>query len=300
MTDAQHQVGPAMLQWLDQRADLSPATVDSYLAHIAAFGAFVGPATPLADIGPTQLIAWLRSMGCADSTKNTRMATLRSFFAWAAEPGPDQLVRWDPTRRVRRFRVKQGPPPVVDRDDLARVLELAPGRDRVMMVLLVQTTIRRAELASARIEDYDLARARLRVTGKGTKTRWVEVPAEAQAEIGAWLAVLGRRSGPLFPSSHRPGHGLAPGTISHIVAAAGRRCGVHLWPHLLRHQGLTDAAEQGATAWELQRQAGHAYSSTTDRYIHVADGSVARAMAGRRYRGRSTAGPITSRAIPSA
>ena len=292
--------GPACRAWLDERPDLAATTLASYREHVASFGRHVGPDFPVRDLMPAHFTEWLRSMDCADSTRNTRMATLRSFMAWASEPGPFQIIAWDPTRRVRRYRVQQGPPPVINRDDLARVLELAPGRDRVMMVLLVQTTIRRAELASARIEDYDLARARLRVTGKGTKTRWVEVPAEAQAEIGAWLAVLGRRSGPLFPSSHRPGHGLAPGTISHIVAAAGRRCGVHLWPHLLRHQGLTDAAEQGATAWELQRQAGHAYSSTTDRYIHVADGSVARAMAGRRYRGRSTAGPITSRAIPSA
>lgn len=275
--------GLAMRAWLDERDDLSPATVESYRQHLDSFARHIGPGTPMADIQAGHFRAWLRSMDVADSTKETRMATLRSMFGWAAEPGPDQLIPWNPTRQVRRRRPPTGPPPVVAHDDLARVLDMAPGRDRVLLVLLLQTGIRRAELAGACIEDYDRTRGRLRVLGKGRKARWVEVPAEAQTELGAWLAVLGHRSGPLFPSSHRPGHGLAPTTITHIVAAAGRRCGVHLWPHLLRHQGLTDAAERGATAWELQRQAGHAYSSTTDRYVHVADGSVAAAMAGRRY-----------------
>lgn len=297
MTDAQHQVGPAMLAWLDHRADLSPATVDSYLAHIASFGAFIGPARDLASITSADLVSWLRSMGdVADSTKNTRLATLRSFWAWAAEPGPEQLVTHDPTRRVPRFRVHQGPPPTIGADDLARVLDLAPGRDRVLMVLAVQTGMRRGELAAAMVEDWDRARARMLVRGKGSKRRHVAVPAEAAEELATHLAYLGRSAGPLFPSSHRPGKGLAPSTITHLVAEAGRRCGVHLWPHLLRHQALTDAAERGATSWELQRQAGHAYSSTTDRYVHVADGSVARAMAGRRYRATiSGGGPAVPR-----
>jgi integrase/recombinase XerC len=275
--------GLAMRAWLDERDDLSPITVASYRGHLDSFARHIGPGTPLAEIQAGHLRGWLRSMDVADSTKNTRMATLRSFFGWAAEPGPEQLIPWDPTRRVRRYPVPQGPPPTIAADDLARVLELAPGRDRVLMVLAVQTGMRRGELAAARIQDYDPGRRRMLVLGKGSKRRHVEVPAEAAEELAAWLAVLGRRSGPLFPSSHRPGHGLAPSTITHIVAEAGRRCGVHLWPHLLRHQALTDAAERGATAWELQRQAGHAYSSTTDRYVHVADGSVAAAMAGRRY-----------------
>jgi integrase len=290
-------LGLAIRVWLDERDDLAPATVESYQAHLASFSAHVGP-IDLAQVTAGHLRAWLRSMDVADSTKNTRMATLRSFFGWAAEPGPDRLIPWDPTRQVRRYRVPQGPVPVANGDDLARVLELASGRNRTVMLLILQTGIRRGEIARTKIEHYDARRGRLLIHGKGNKQRYVEVPAEAAQELAIHLAYLGRRSGPLFPSTHRPGKGLADSTYTHIVADAGRQCGVHLWPHLLRHQALTDAAERGATAWELQRQAGHAYSSTTDRYVHVADGSVARAMAGRSYR-RKTAGPNTSAAMPN-
>ena len=88
----------------------------------------------------------------------------------------------------------------------------------------------------------------------------------------------------MWPSSHRPGHGLAPGTISHLVAQAGRRAGVRLWTHLLRHTALSDAAAGGATSHQLQRQSGHRYSSTLDGYVHLDLADVAPAWEGRSYR----------------
>ena len=210
---------------------------------------------------------------------------MRAFFGWASEPGPEQLITYDPTRAVRRAKVRKKPPPRAQADDLARILGQCEPRDRVLLLLLLQTGIRRGEAADARIEDYDRDRQRLYVRGKGSKERWVVVPEEAVRELEPYLAYLGRRSGPLFPSSHRPGQGLAPGTISHIVRQAGERAGARLWTHLCRHTALSDAAENGATAWELQAQAGHTYSSTTDAYVHISERSVERAMAGRRYRG---------------
>lgn len=88
----------------------------------------------------------------------------------------------------------------------------------------------------------------------------------------------------MWPSSHRPAQGLARGTISQLVARAGRRAGVRLWTHLLRHTALTDAAAAGATSHQLQRQSGHRFSSTLDAYVNLKLDDVAAAWEGRAYR----------------
>lgn len=215
------------------------------------------------------------------STRRTRLAAVRAFTAWAHDR---QLLDRDPATLVRAPKVRRRPPPRARADDLARVLALAEPRDRVMLVVLLQTAIRRAELAGLQVGDWDGAGRLYIADAKGWSERWVTVPAEAQRELGHWVALLGRPDGPMWPSSHRPGHGLALGTISHIVSAAGRRAGVRLWTHLLRHTALSDAAAAGATSHQLQRQSGHRYSSTLDGYVHLQLDDVAPAWEGRRYR----------------
>lgn len=135
------------------------------------------------------------------------------------------------------------------------------------------------------VSDWDPAGQRLYITSaKGDTERWVTVPAEARRELANYVAHLGTTTGPMWPSSHRPGQGLARGTISQLVARAGRRAGVHIWTHLLRHTALTDAAAQGATSHQLQRQSGHRHSSTLDGYVHLGLADVAPAWEGRAYR----------------
>ncbi len=151
-----------------------------------------------------------------------------------------------------------------------------------MLIVLAQLGLRRGELADLRVEDWDRTRGRMRVKGKGGKARFVPVPVEAAEELAWWVGR--RRSGPMWPSTHRAGKGLAPGTISRLVAEAGQRVGVDLWTHLLRHKALTDAAERGARPVALARAAGHEDPSTTMRvYIHPADTEVAAALEGRSY-----------------
>lgn len=283
-----HGIGTALTRWLDERArtgDTAPATIDTYRRHLTQFVQYIGPDRPPGDITPADIRTWLASLaddGLQASTRRTRLYAVRAFYRDLTADGG---IERDPARQVRAPKVRRRPPIVPPDTDIARVLALAPGRDRVLLVVALQTMLRRAELAGLDIRDVDLDRGRLYVANaKGWEDRWVAVPAEARRELAAWLQILGAPAGPLWPSSHRPGRGLAPSTITHLVQAAGRRAGVRLHPHLLRHKGLTDAAEQGATVWELQRQSGHRWSSSLDVYVHVADRSAAAAMEGRTYR----------------
>ncbi len=289
-----HPIGPTWRAWLHAETTsdgLRPTTITSYRTHLNHLANYVGPDLPLHQLTPELIEQWLASMvhrsgakageQLEASTRRTRLAAVRAFTAWAVAR---KLITSDPATLVRAPKVRRRPPPRARADDLARVLALAEPRDRVMLVVLLQTGIRRGELAGLRVQDWDGGGRLYVADAKGWRERWVTVPAEARRELGHWVALLGRPDGPMWPSSHRPGRGLAPGTISHLVAQAGLRAGVRLWTHLLRHTALSDAAAAGATSHQLQRQSGHRYSSTLDGYVNLDLGDVAPAWEGRRYR----------------
>lgn len=280
-----HPIGPTWRAWLadaKQLDQLAPDTINSYTSYLTSLSRWVGDDLPLAELTPTHIETWLASLNVQASTRRTRLAGVRGFLNWAVD---HQLITDNPARRVRSPRVRRRPPPRAQRDDLARALALANPRDRVILVLALQTAVRRGELAGLQVEDFDPAGRRLYIAAaKGLTERWVTVPDEAHRELSNYLAHLGATTGPMWPSSHRPGQGLARGTFNRIVTDAGRRAGVKLWPHLLRHQALSDAAAAGATSHQLQRQSGHRYSSTLDAYVHLSMEDVAPAWEGRAYR----------------
>lgn len=289
MTPADKPVGEVMAGWADGRLarnEIAKATHESYASHIALFVAHVGADRTLGSITPEDIESWLAHMcdvhglPVASSTKNTRSATVRVFFGWATERG---LIERNPARLVGRARVGRRPPKRLPPEQVAAVLERAPFRSRVLLTLALQLGLRRGELAGLMVEDWDRSAGTLTVRGKGDHHRVLPVTVEAAEALTAWLAD-GRRSGPLFPSSHRPGQPVGPSTIAKVVQQAGEAAGVHLWPHLLRHTMASDVAATGAPVGALQKALGHADISTTGIYIHASAAEVREAIDGRRYR----------------
>ena len=149
-------------------------------------------------------------------------------------------------------------------------------RDRVALELLYSSGVRVGELVGLDVDDVDLERRVLRVTGKGNKQRVVPfgVPAaEAVAKLAVATAVrcwsrttAARRccsdDADDAPTSDR----------------SGRRCtrcsstspgADDVGPHGLRHSAATHLLEGGADLRAVQELLGHATLATTQIYTHV-------------------------------
>src|SRR5262245_49175765 len=74
------------------------------------------------------------------------------------------------------------------------------------------------------------------------------MPAPTAAAVAAWMAQRGRKAGPLFVSfSNNPADAdkrLVTRGAYRIVRNIGRRIGIHLHPHQLRHSAITQAVEK--------------------------------------------------------
>lgn len=159
---------------------------------------------------------------------------------------------------------------------------LKGARDTAMLALLFGAGLRRREVAGIGIQDYDARRGRVKVLGKGSKPRTVQLAADSAATVAAWLKVRGATAGPLLVSftSQRKvkvgEDGIASGLTESGVylvlkEIAKRACVTGITPHDARRTRITEMISQGTSLAFVRREAGHKSSKTTDRYDRSAD-----------------------------
>ena len=109
-----------------------------------------------------------------------------------------------------------------------------------------------SELCGLTLEETDLARDTTWITGKGRREReLVPLPGAVVEALRRYLGYRGAvGQGPLFVTRSRRGRDgsgrLHKRSVLRIVDELGRRVGVPVWCHALRHSAITAAIERGA------------------------------------------------------
>ncbi len=217
--------------------------------------------------------------GLKPKTINRRLATLHSFFEFLAIEAGDES--WANPVIWSHHRIRQGSSLPRDLSDEAvkRLLDqVAHPRDRAMLSVMLDLGLRVAEVAGLQVDDYEPASApdqaaRLRVRGKGDKERIVWLLPEIAAVLESWLQE--RPQSPcraLFLT--RRGQAFSVRGIQERVEHYGRRAGLHVTCHQLRHTCARRLAEGRMPLASLASWLGHASPTTTQVYINGANLSV--------------------------
>ena len=161
------------------------------------------------------------------------------------------------------------------------------SRNRALLEVLYGAGLRLSECARLDLSDINLRDGSLLVrNGKGKKDRYVPVSGRARDSLQAYLmasrAVFAERRdcGAVFLA--RGGARLGGQSIGIIVRQAGRRIGVRVSPHTLRHSFATHLLEGGASIAHVQKLLGHQSIGTTEIYTKVETG-VLRGMVEKRH-----------------
>jgi site-specific recombinase XerD len=184
---------------------------------------------------------------------------------------PDRLPRFLTDEQVRRVRddleerVAQAHSLVQQRDALL---------DRAAFYLLWQGGLRLGELEDLCLEDLDLAGRKLSVRqGKGLKDRTVYLTGRAAVVLQAYLDRRGMGgSDHVFLYHHRS---LRKDLIRDRLHAAGKRVGVSVTPHRLRHTCATQLLNAGCRVTSIQKLLGHRRLNSTMIYARIHDRTVA-------------------------
>lgn len=183
------------------------------------------------------------------ATINRRLAAVRSLVKLARTLG---MVPWSlevENLKAQAYRDTRGP----GRQGFRRLLEEAGSRtdgkalrDGAVLRLLHDLALRRAEVVGLDLADADLEAGTVTILGKGrTQKERLSLPEPTKAALAAWIGARGTEPGPLFRNFDRAGKGerLTGTGLYLVVRGLGKKAGLTVRPHGLRHAGITEALD---------------------------------------------------------
>ena len=258
-----------LLQFASGRLDRAPTQLRVEDVDVDLVALF------LADIETTR--------GNSARSRNTRLSGIRSFFRYLAANEPQLLHH---CQRLLAMPAKRHDKRTIDYLTLAEIEAVIATpdqstwygrRDRVMLVVALQTGLRVSELINLARGDVVLgAGAHVRCMGKGRKERSTPLRKDCVKVLRAWLAESGgSQKDPLFVSNR--GEQLSRDAVEHLVRkhvlAAARQCPSlkkkRVTPHVLRHSAAMQLLQNGVDRTVIALWLGHESVETTQMYIHA-------------------------------
>ena len=276
----------------------SPRTVKEYGDDLRAWCAFLG--WEIEDFDPKQLDAddvkaWMLQMledGQSPRSVKRRLSAVKSLYRFLLSLG---LVKINITSKVMLPKVDK-PLPIFFREsemqafkEQNRVPKYDEGMDRedwleamrdyLLVEMLYQTGMRRAELAALEDKDVDVQGRQIRVFGKRRKERIVPMGEQLAQEIEAYLRVkheilYGHEGYGIFlVRKKRNGEWVALGAAGIYNVVRARMGEVSTLkkhsPHVLRHTFATTMLNNGADIRSIQTLLGHSSLEATQVYTHT-------------------------------
>jgi integrase/recombinase XerD len=236
------------------------------------------------------------------STMRQRVVGLRAYADYLVDCG--HLDRNPVTRgRIRRtpegevIAVRRGLVPSAYRvprlptdeqwSRLLNSLHSRPVRDRLMFTLAYDGALRRNELVTLRLDDFDFAAQQVTIRAEHAKSGYQRTIVYSAPTCDLLRLYLPERR-KLFPETHflflsgsprNRSKPLGGYTWGLLAAALAREADVPGFStHTLRHLRLTDLARAGLGITEIAKFAGHRSTETTMTYIHLSGRDLARAF----------------------
>ncbi len=201
---------------------------------------------------------------------HAHLRDMRAFVRWLTEEG----VLTRPVR-VALPKLPERLFPILATAELASVWEskyltgrsALATRNRALVALMLDTGLRRSEVAALRLEDVSLDDCLLTVIGKGNKQRRVPFSTSVMHLVRDWLAVRGQEPGSLF--------WLSSASVRTVFRRIQEETGLERFhPHQLRHQAASMMVRANADVFAVQRILGHADLATTQRYVTQNDADI--------------------------
>ena len=255
---------------------LSPKTLKNYREMLGAFAAQVDkPAGRITADDIREYVGYLtEKRGLKDSSIQTHINTLRSFFGWL---DAEDVIKKNPMRKIKSLKIDRAK---ARRPLTAEQLErLRDGcetyKEKALVEFLVSSGCRLSEVVGIQVDAVDWQGRSVVVLGKGGKERTVYFSVRAKLMLQEYLAR--RRGGEaLFASSRVPYEPMKPRAVEKALQKIGEQAGeprrVH--PHLMRHTFASNALNAGMDITIIQHLLGHTDPKTTLIYAELAPRTV--------------------------
>jgi integrase len=264
---------------------LLSAHVKAYVAHtektnrssnkdqpvLDAFLASVGDRL-LTEVSAFHVERWKRERAAvvSQSTVNRELNIVRGCFSRAVEWG---RLGVSPLRAVKAYRVDNVRLRVCSPEDIQTLIKAAPADLALLARLTLETLLRLSEALALRREDIGASSVTV-IQSKSGRARQVPLTAEMRAT----LLTRCHKSGFVFgigKEGRPPTAAAISVAFARLAAAIGLKGISH---HVLRHTGATVMVAAGVSLRAVQAIGGWSSLRMVERYAHVNDAELARAV----------------------
>lgn len=211
------------------------------------------------DVTEEDVVSYLAQLPGNGHARSMFLRAVKSYYGWAVMR---KICPENPVAHLRIPRPKYGPAPSLTKEQVRDLIEAGhavEARRGYAFSLCYHTGARIGSLCALTPRDVANGFVHFRVV----KGDWpYTVPLNEQARVAAaGLAAYGYDT--LI--------GVGPARFRQWLTEAGRKIGVRVWPHLLRHSFATHLTEAGAPPDVLRELLGHRDYSQLARYVHTSD-----------------------------
>jgi site-specific recombinase XerD len=205
------------------------------------------------------------------ATASNRYRALQRYFRWLVDEGE---IKESPMSKMKPPKVPEQPPEILSDSDITAIFKACEGkdftarRDTAIIRLLIDSGIRRGELAGLTLDSVDLDAQTITVLGKGSRLRVVPFGRKAARDLDRYLRVRALHSEAARPELWLGKAGpMTPSGIYQVVRDRAIQAGVsHVYTHLFRHTFAHLWLASDGTEGDLMRLAGWRSRTMLGRY----------------------------------
>ncbi len=274
----------SFLRYLRYEKNYSSCTVLSYKNDLQQFMDFRSAVRSDAEtmpVEPDDIRNWvveLSEQGISARTIGRKISALRSYYKYALSRG---IMAQSPLANIKLPKAKKTLPSFVRPDAMNSLLESSSAdaatgfiamRDALMVEMLYETGMRRAELVGLRDVAVDNRSCEIRVLGKRNKERIIPYGEMLRSRIEQYRECRDRQVGccEMF-FVRESGEPVYAQLVYRVVRAA--LCRVSTLrknsPHVLRHSFASALLNDGAGINSVKELLGHSSLASTEVYTHI-------------------------------
>ena len=266
--------------YLEVEKRYSNNTIISYKKDLADFASFVWDTEGTDDLMKVDkkvVRNFLVRLSEQDYTKrsiNRKLSSLRSYYLFLLRLDIIKVSPVETVKSLKFYPEKQIPISQDEAQNLDEVLqsEDIPLLERVIVEVLYQTGMRKAELCGMLLKQIDLSKQEFRVIGKGNKERIIPISENLFPLVTEYLTTRrpissdvdyfligekGKKVGPKFVYS-------VVNKYLSVVTTKVKRS-----PHILRHSFATHVLNNGAEISKVKKLMGHSSLASTQVYTNA-------------------------------
>lgn len=269
--------------------NLSAGTISFYQFKLACFWRWLDDDgrvdLSLSDLTPRHLREFLsfERKRCSPQQARHVFVALRCFFKHLVADG---FLSSNPLDGVDAPRTPKRMVPALSESEVKKLLEVCDDtftgiRDRAIILLLLDTGCRAAELLAMTMEEMNLQTGMMKVIGKGNKEREVYFGDTALAALKDYLRrLVGLNPPTLFVNQY--GDPLTYSGLAQLLRRRGKQAGLPAHachPHVMRHTFATAFLRSGGDIFALKRLLGHESLAMVEQYLNLTRDDLAAAHA---------------------